>query len=135
MGRYVVVLVTIIALLAIVVGYIRLAPSDPADWHQMPDFTEDADLAGGVMRIVDTGPDGLARFADIALATPRTTHLAGSVEEGMMTFVSRSRVWGFPDYTTAQQAGDQLKIYGRLRFGRSDFGVNKARVDGWIADL
>lgn len=135
MGRYVVVLVTIIALLAIVVGYIRLAPSDPADWHQMPDFTEGADLRGGVMRIVDTGPDGLARFADIALATPRTTRLAGSVEEGMMTFVTRSKVWGFPDYTTAQQAGDQLKIYGRLRFGGSDFGVNKARVDGWIADL
>lgn len=135
MGRYVVVLVTIIALLAIVVGYIRLAPSDPADWHQMPAFTEDADLPGGVMRIVDTGPGGLARLAEVALATPRTTRLAGSVDDGMMTFVTRSRVWGFPDYTTARQVGDMLEIYGRLRFGRSDFGVNIARVDGWIADL
>ncbi|MAC79195.1 MAG: hypothetical protein CML66_14155 [Rhodobacteraceae bacterium] len=135
MGRYIVVLVTIIALLAIVVGYIRLAPSDPADWHEMPDFSADADLSGAVMRVVDTGPDGLGRLANVALATPRTTRLAGSVEEGMMTFVTRSKLWGFPDYTTARQDGDLLKIYGRLRFGRSDLGVNRARVDGWIAGL
>ena len=31
--------------------------------------------------------------------------------------------------------GDVLKIYGRLRFGRSDLGVNKARVEGWLAAL
>jgi uncharacterized protein (DUF1499 family) len=28
-----------------------------------------------------------------------------------------------------------LRIHGRLRFGRKDFGVNKARVDGWLAQM
>ena len=135
MARTIVILVIIVSLLAIVVGYIRLAPSDPADWHDMPEITDDAERPGEVERVVETGPDGLARLADIALATPRTTLLAGSVDEGMMTFITRSRFWGFPDYTTARQEGEILKIYGRLRFGGSDMGVNKARVDGWIADL
>ena len=135
MGRYIVFLVIILALLAIVVGYIRLVPSDPAAWHRMPDFTADADLDTGVQRVVDTGPGGLARLAEGALNTPRTTWLAGSEGEGMMTFVTRSRFWGFPDYTTARQEQDRLYIYGRLRFGGSDMGVNKARVDGWIAAL
>lgn len=124
--------VVLIAIVAILIGYVRLAPSDPAIWHVMPEFSSDQDLAGGVQRVVDTGPDGLARLAPIVMQTPRTTVLAGSVDAGMMTFVTRSKLWGFPDYTTVQQDGDLMKIYGRLRFGRSDLGVNKARVDAWL---
>ena len=61
--------------------------------------------------------------------------LAGSVEQGMITYVTRSIVVGFPDYTTVLQNGDQLVIYARLRFGRSDFGVNHARIKRWIDAL
>ena len=53
----------------------------------------------------------------------------------MITYVTRSRVFGFPDYTTVRQAGDTLEIHGRLRFGESDMGVNAARVDGWLERL
>jgi uncharacterized protein (DUF1499 family) len=28
-----------------------------------------------------------------------------------------------------------LELYARLRFGRSDVGVNKTRVDGWLQML
>jgi len=42
---------------------------------------------------------------------------------------------GFPDYTTITMADEDLLIYARLRFGRSDFGVNGARVDRWIKAL
>lgn len=125
----------LLVLVAVVMGYIRLAPSNPEQWHVTPDVTENRDLAGGVLRVIETGPDGLARLRALALATPRTVELAGSVESGMITFVTRSQVMGFPDYCTAVQDGEQLKIYSRLRFGRSDMGVNKARVDGWIANL
>ena len=135
MARYLMVFIIIIAVLAIVVGYVRLAPSDPAVWHDMPDVTRDTDMANGVERVVPTGPEGLARLAEVALATPRTVLLAGSVGEGMMTFITRSKFWGFPDYTTAKQDGDTLLIYARQRFGSSDLGVNTARVDGWIARL
>jgi uncharacterized protein (DUF1499 family) len=85
--------------------------------------------------MVEVGADGLARLDVVARDTTRTLVLAGSVEEGMITYVTRSAVIGFPDYTTVQQDGDQLKVYARLRFGRSDFGVNHARVNRWLDAL
>jgi uncharacterized protein (DUF1499 family) len=57
------------------------------------------------------------------------------VGEGRITYITRTKIIGFPDYTTVQQDGDVLRIHGRLRFGRKDFGVNKARVDGWLAQM
>ncbi len=116
-------------------GWIRLAPSDPARWHQRPSVAADRDMKDGVLRAVQTGPEGLARLDAVARATPRTRVLAGSVSEGMVTYVTRSRVFGFPDYTTAWQDGDMLRIWARLRFGRSDLGVNRDRVDQWLAAL
>ncbi|WP_170424317.1 DUF1499 domain-containing protein [Ruegeria arenilitoris] len=116
-------------------AYIRLAPSDPAKWHVAPVGEQNRDLEGGAIRVVETGPDGLAKLDAIARDTPRTSVLAGSVDEGMITYITRTNVIGFPDYTTAQQDGDTLRIYARLRFGRSDFGVNRARVEGWLALL
>ena len=50
----------------------------------------------------------------------------------MITYITRSRVFGFPDYTTVRQAGPQLELYGRLRFGGSDLGANAARLDHWL---
>jgi len=112
--------------------YVRLAPTDPERWHTMPAAVTNRDSEGGAMRVVGAGQDGLARLDRIIQATPRTRVLDGSVEAGMITYVTRSRVFGFPDYTTVRQAGPQLEIYGRLRFGRSDLGVNAARIDGWL---
>lgn len=129
------VLWVLLALAVIVVGYIRLAPSDPAVWHRPPEVTGDKDFKAGVTRLVRAGPDGLARLNEIALATPRTKVLAGSVEDGMITYVTRTAVMGFPDYTTVQQVGEDLKIYARQRFGRSDLGVNKARIERWLDAL
>ncbi len=116
-------------------AYIRLAPSDPVDWHVAPQAETNQDLQGGVLRVVETGPEGLARLDAIARNAPRTTVLAGSVGEGRITYITRTKIIGFPDYTTVQQDGDVLRIHGRLRFGRKDFGVNKARVDGWLAQM
>ena len=120
---------------AVGVGFIRLAPSDPAQWHVAPDVSGDKVFASGVTRLVETGPDGLTRLNAIASGRPRTTVLAGSVDQGMITYITRSKLFGFPDYITVQQDGDVLKIYARLRFGRSDMGVNAARIQGWINAL
>ncbi|WP_171124705.1 MULTISPECIES: DUF1499 domain-containing protein [unclassified Ruegeria] len=125
----------VVAAVFAVGAYIRLAPSDPTRWHVVPTGQADRDMQGGVFRVLETGPDGLARLDAIARNTSRTTVLAGSVDEGMVTYVTRTKVIGFPDYTTAQQDGDTLRIHARLRFGRSDFGVNRNRVDGWLTAL
>ncbi len=125
----------IVGLVVALGAYIRLAPPDPAQWHVPPVGEVDRDEEGGVFRVVETGPDSLARLDAIARATPRTSVLAGSVDEGMVTYVTRTKVIGFPDYTTVQQDGDILRVYGRLRFGRRDFGVNRNRVDDWLSGL
>lgn len=128
----------LIVLLAGLIGvalYVRLAPSDPAKWHAMPDEMEDRDMEGAAMRVITAGPGDLARLHEIALATPRTLVLAGSVEEGMITYVSRSAVFRFPDYISVSQKDGQIMIHSRLRFGKRDLGVNAKRIDAWIAEL
>lgn len=125
------VLLAVVALLA----YVRLAPTDPARWHQPVTAQEDRDLDGGAIRVVPAEEGDLARLHEVALDTPRTEVLAGSVEEGRITYVTRSLIFGFPDYTTAELADGQLRLFGRLRFGRGDMGVNRARIEDWLAQL
>ena len=125
----------LLALVILGMAFIRLAPSDPARWHVAPKGDKDKNLKGGVVRVVETGPLGLKKLNAVVQADATTRTLAGSVDEGMVTYISRTKVMGFPDYTTAQQDGDTLRIYGRLRFGRSDFGVNRNRVDGWLGQI
>lgn len=115
--------------------FVRLAPSDPAKWHKPLDFTQNADFASGVERVVNATPDILHRLNQIALDFPRTKLLAGSVEEGRITYVTRTKIIGFPDYTTVELQNDQLLIFARLRFGGSDFGVNRDRIDQWLRAL
>lgn len=133
----------LILLIVVVLGlmaYVRLAPTDVARWHSLPDGAAAGDETGegsfrAVRRITAAPSDVLAAVAQAAAATERTKLIAGRVAEGMMTFQTRSRIWGFPDFTTVAIQGDLLIIYGRLRFGRADLGVNKDRVDRWLAVL
>lgn len=122
-------------------AYVRLAPDVVARWHQPleggPTAAGIVTEPGGARALVPMadGRAGLARFAEVAKARPRVTLLAGSVEEGRMTWVVRSVVWGFPDYVTAEAAPGGLRVWSRLRFGQSDLGVNRARLEDWIARL
>jgi uncharacterized protein (DUF1499 family) len=74
--------------------------------------------------------------------------VAGDPDSLMITYVQRSRVFGFPDYITVKAvatestgegstvgSGAGLIIWSRARYGRSDFGVNRARVEAWLAAL
>lgn len=115
--------------------YVRLAPSEVSRWNVIPDGLVEGTGEGSAVRVIEAGPDTLARLDAIARATPRTQVLAGSVQDGMVTYVTRSAVMGFPDYTTIAQQGDRIILYARLRFGRSDMGVNAARLDSWLAAL
>lgn len=135
MKRMLILVWLVLALVVVGLGYIRLAPSDPAKWHRLPGFTQDQDLPGGVMRVVQTGPEGLKHLDAIARDWPRTKVVSGSVGEGMVTYVTRTKWMGFPDYTTVHQQGDQIRIYARLRFGQRDFDVNRTRVTGWLQAL
>nr|WP_110570897.1 DUF1499 domain-containing protein [Yoonia vestfoldensis] len=133
-------LIVLVVLVLGAMAYVRLAPTDVARWHQLGPVDGPGDVAapGGyraVRMITADAPQVLAAIEAIARATPRTSLIAGSVAEGMMTFQTRSLVWGFPDHTTVAVQDDQLVIDGRLRFGESDMGVNRTRVQDWLDQL
>lgn len=118
-----------------VLAWIRFAPSDPAVWHVDPKVTADQDLANGVRRRIEGGQAALTALHPIILATPRTEVLAGTVDAGQVTYVTRSQWMGFPDYTTLLVKDGVLELWARARFGQSDLGVNKARVERWLEAL
>lgn len=126
-------------------AYVRLAPLDVQTWHspQLPEMAPGEYPATGsfIGQYVQDG-DGRAAFArlhETALATPRTQVLAGSPAEGKVTYVTRSRIVGFPDLTTAtlirspDTSEAMIQVYARLRFGKADLGVNEARARDWVA--
>ena len=133
-------LTILLVLLLGLLAYIRFAPVQASVFHQPSKEKAPGDYQqpGGfeaVRLITVPGPEILAALETRALATPRTRLLAGSSDAGMITFVTRSAIWGFPDFTTAAVSGDLLHIHGRLRFGYADMGVNKARVLAWLETL
>ena len=116
--------------------YVRVAPVRTADWHVPPVGDESGPGGFAVVRdVTGTSENVLQAIMRVAMATPRTTLIAGGVDEGMMTFQTRSRVVGFPDYTTVMVRDGRLIIHARLRFGQSDLGVNRARVEAWLDRL
>lgn len=138
----------LLAALVAFAAYVRLAPSDPGRWHVSPSlYGWDHDgpwdqvvaMEGAAsLRLSPSlgAPDALLdRLDAVALSTPRTVRLAGGLDEGRITWVTRSALWGFPDYTTAEVRPDGLYIHARLRFGRGDMGVNAARLQSWLAAL
>lgn len=144
-GILLIVLLVVVAVLV----YIRVVPSDPVAWHIDPLTAPLPNGNGWLLRPEGgSGPGpvlavdataALTAIDAIAMATPRTTRLAGSPEEGRITYVTRSALMGFPDYTTVAASpvpeGTALSIYARQRFGSQDLGVNQARVEGWVLQL
>ncbi|WP_151717475.1 DUF1499 domain-containing protein [Gemmobacter serpentinus] len=132
------------------IGFVRLAPVDPGRWHvaltdhpasikpnDASAYATGGDLAAPILR--DTPEVVLAKLEQIALAEPRLRHVAGSPSEGRITFLQRSRLWGIPDFITAEATsvaeGTRLEMWSRARFGYWDGGANLARLERWIAAL
>ena len=137
MKKVLYLLVALGILLAGILLWVRVAPSDPAQWHVDPVTVADpstpnwARIAAGEI----VAPAGsLAPRIEAALAgEERVALLAGSLAEGWATYVQRSRLMGYPDYLSIRilPAGDgqeTLVVLSRSRFGQSDLGVNAARL-------
>ena len=82
----------------------------------------------------------VAALERVAELQPRTSPL-GPADAGMTPqWVARSAVLNFPDIVSAQVAphGDgasTLALYSRSVYGHSDFGVNRKRLETWLAAL
>ncbi len=131
--------------------FFRLVPDDPEIWHvdplTAPAITTpnawrvapvDAPVkADGEAPVFAVTPEALMEAIDrVARAQPRTKRIAGSVAELHATYVQRSAVMRFPDYISVRAlpapGGATLAILARSRYGRDDFGVNRARVSAWL---
>lgn len=137
----------LVLLIAAAMAYVRLSPNDPARWHRDPMTAGHPGMSNGYL-LRPTGGDAAApvykmtpaalaeKINTTALHWPRTHLFAGSVQSGMMTYITRTRIWGFPDFTTVKVLpaphGATFAAFARSRFGKSDFGVNKARLEGWL---
>lgn len=134
-----------IALLAAAIA-MRSVGHDPALWHVDPNVVTEIESGN---QFLLNGPDAVRIFTPPA-RTAQVFHeqvaqpygarlLAGSPDEGWMTYVVTSRIFAFPDYVsvriTPDDRGARLSIYSRSRFGQSDLGANRKRVERWVAAL
>lgn len=144
-------LIAIVALLAVagVMLFVRLSPNDAADWHEDPALVKRPAkphahlirLVGGdeIAPIYALSPEALAERIDQIAREDGAILFAGSVAEGHITYITRSPIMGFPDFTSIKvsRAGDgaTFAAFARARFGYSDMGVNRARLTRWTEAL
>lgn len=126
------ILLLIVAFALAIIAFVRLFPVRLGARHDVPQAEFDTKTDGGFTAVRKvTSDDVLARLTDIALSTPRTVQLS----DNPLRFVTRSRLMGFADITTVELRDDTLCIHAHLTMGRSDLGVNKARVLDWLDRL
>jgi hypothetical protein len=130
------------ALLAIVVA--RFIPVDSEPFHEDP---AEPDTRRSEVRLIGReaprfpadAETVLETFRDIATSDWSVGLVEGSVDEGMMTFVARSLVFGFRDFITVkatdEAGGAKLSVFARPRFDVYDWGVNQKRLDRWLGEL
>lgn len=125
-----------LALVAAAQAWIRFAPLPRARIEAYPGPWEVGihPMKGGlkVVRPLDDLPqDAVEKLAAIAAATPRTR----AIGDDPRAFVTRSRLWGFPDIALIWSDGTHLHVHSHLVFGVGDMGVNAARVARWFERL
>ena len=122
-------------------------PISPSAWHVDPSAAKrtgrpnDYLVAEGgdhpPLAVPEAPAEVMARIDAVAMAEPRTHRLAGSPEEGFVTYVQRSRLVGYPDVISLRVVpdgtGSRVTVYSRSRYGVSDMGVNRKRVVRWMA--
>lgn len=128
--------------------YVRFTPTDAAFWHVDPRAIAKPDKpnnwlirpVGGDARPPHYRTEVAELVAAIEAAAAEMgdmTRIAGSPESGHMTYISRTKWMGFPDFTTfrvySTDEGVSFAALARARFGQSDMGNNRARLEALLA--
>ncbi len=131
----------------LVLAYIRFIPTNVPVVHNDPATAQltgrpnSYRLIGDIAPVFELPAAELAKLVDsFAISQPRVMRIAGSAGDMMITYVQRSLVMGYPDYITIKvislgNGQSKLEVFSRSRFGHSDLGVNKRRIDNWILAL
>jgi uncharacterized protein (DUF1499 family) len=145
MRIFILIVVTLGLLAAVALAvYMRQYPMPAERWHVDPaavaprDGSRNSYLSRGqdAPRLTGT-PLEVAMRLDQAAKEDRAVLIAGDPASGHMTYVARSRVFGFPDAVSIRlhEEGDatRVDVFSRSAVGDYDWGVNRGRVMRWIA--
>lgn len=134
--------VAVFAIIAFIV--LRYAPVDHEEFHDDPAEPDpqraEVRLIGlDAPRFPAPAAEVLEEFAAIALRDQGVHIAAGDLDEGMITFVARSKILGLRDYITVKAVDEvgasKLAILARPK-GRLFGGhANAARLDRWLQEL
>jgi uncharacterized protein (DUF1499 family) len=135
--------VVLVAVIAAAIWFRTVAM--PAEvWHVdpaavTPPASPNYDLrTGDRAPVFDVTPDVMAARIDAIATAEGADLIGGSLAQGHMTYVVRSRLMGYPDAVSVRLVpvgqGTRVEIFSRSRFGYSDMGVNAARVERWISE-
>ena len=78
------------------------------------------------------------RVVEAAVARERDLQeIASDAAQGTLRYVQRSRLMRYPDTINVKVvdlpgSGSSVLIYSRSQLGRSDMGVNRARIERWM---
>ncbi len=80
------------------------------------------------------------RWREVVTFRPNVKLLAEDKEGQQSDYVQRSARFRFPDIITVRfisvsSSQSMLAIYSRSVYGKSDFGVNRERIDAWLKTL
>lgn len=152
------ILIPFLALTTVGVGAsigVRKADVDASDWHVDPTTAPPTGNPNWYRLTPDSAPadrdstrDGsapvfgvdaaalAASFDAVARGDDRVDVVAGSAAAGFVTYVQRSKIFGFPDFVSVKfvdvPGGSSLSIFSRARYGKSDLDVNEKRVNRWV---
>lgn len=139
-------LFVLLGLLLFGLAWLRLEPIDRDRWHTDPAEADDPGTTGirliglEAPRFPGDPETVLEALSDIVRDEPRARFLEGDIDEGMITFVARTKFLGIPDFITVKAVAEgdmtKLAVNSRSRFGfGSDWGVNAGRLDRWFQDM
>jgi len=79
-------------------------------------------------------------FATMIVSEPRVVRVASNDATMTERHVQRTSWLGFPDtiavrFLDRPEGASTLALYSRSKFGEGDLGVNRARIERWLAKL
>ena len=99
----------------------------------MPDPGIHTTMGGSTTVLMPDDPDAaFDRLQQVVQTGDRTKRVASDPDH--RSFVTRTKVMGFPDVIHVWRDGDRLAISGHLTLGKGDAGVNKRRNAAWLAE-
>ncbi|HEY0214141.1 MAG TPA: hypothetical protein VGC40_11220 [Paenirhodobacter sp.] len=143
MIRWVIATVGVLVLALLAAGlWLRVMPISADAYHRMGteqnavgDWRDSQGFEA--VRQVPAPQASLEALTKIATAAKRTTLLEGTVQEELVTFVTRSPVLGLPEITNLWIEGNRIHLRGHtalMDFGLGDEAARaEARIRDWMA--